>query len=88
MRPGMNAITVVGLAAGTLTTLAFAPQAIKSWRTKTTRDVSLGMFTTMCLGVALWVAYGVLLRDVPLMLANSVTLVLALSILVLKLKHG
>ena len=84
----MTFVTAVGLMAAFCTTFAFAPQAIKTWRTRSTSDISLGMFTLMVVGIALWLAYGVMLRDVPLIAANLVTLFLAGVILVLKLRHG
>ena len=83
-----SAITLLGLAAAFCTTLAFVPQVVKTWRTRSTTDISLGMFLVLVIGIALWLAYGVLLGDVPLIAANLVTLVLAGTILVLKLRHG
>ena len=79
--------TILGLAAATLTTAAFLPQVIKTWRTRQTRDISLGMFLILCLGICLWLVYGILRDDLPLILANAVTLALAGTILVLKLKY-
>jgi MtN3 and saliva related transmembrane protein len=79
---------LIGLAAACCTTLAYAPQAIKTWRTRQTRDISLGMFVLMVTGVALWLIYGLLIGDLPLILANLVTLSLSGTILVLKLRHG
>ena len=84
----MDFTTLIGLAAGTCTTLAFLPQALKAWRTRSTRDISLSMFLVLVAGVGLWLAYGLILGDLPLVAANGVTLVLAGSILVLKLRHG
>jgi MtN3 and saliva related transmembrane protein len=78
--------TWIGIAAAVLTTAAFAPQAIKAWRTHSTKDVSLAMFAMMVIGIALWLAYGILINDLPLILANAVTLVLAGSILVAKIR--
>lgn len=78
----------VGLAAGTLTTLAYMPQAIKTLKTKHTKDISLGMYMMMTAGIGLWFTYGVLLGSLAIMLANSVSLMLALMILVMKLRHG
>ncbi len=83
----MSNITMIGMLAATLTTIAFIPQVIKSWRTKHTRDVSLGMFGTLCAGLVLWLVYGILLRDLPIIMANTVTLILAGSVLVLKIRH-
>lgn len=84
----MDVTTLIGLAAGTCTTLAFLPQALKAWRTRSTRDISLSMFLVFLAGVLLWLTYGLLLDDLPLVAANGVTLLLAGSILVLKLRHG
>jgi MtN3 and saliva related transmembrane protein len=82
-----DATTVLGFAAAAMTTAAFLPQAIKTWRTRQTRDISLGMFSVLCLGICLWLAYGFLRDDLPLIIANAITLVLAGTILVLKLKY-
>ena len=82
-----DATTVLGLAAAAMTTAAFLPQAIKTWRTRQTRDISLGMFLTLCLGIILWLVYGFLRGDLPLVLGNGVTLVLAGTILFFKLKY-
>ncbi len=74
------------MAAALLTTAAFAPQALKAWRSRSTNDVSLAMFIMMVVGIALWLTYGILIDDVPLILANSVTLILAGAILVAKIR--
>ncbi|WP_414710009.1 SemiSWEET transporter [Pseudorhodoplanes sp.] len=84
----MSLVMLIGLAAAVCTTLAYAPQVIKAWRTRQTKDISLGMFVLMVTGVVLWLVYGVLIGDVPLIVANLVTLSLAGTILVLKLRHG
>ncbi len=78
--------TWIGIAAAVLTTGAFAPQAFKAWRTRSTKDVSLAMFTMMVVGIALWLTYGILINDLPLIVANAVTLVLAASILLAKIR--
>ncbi len=75
---------MIGVAAGTLTTIAFLPQVIKTWRTRSAKGLSLGMFSIFCTGVALWLVYGFLMNDVPIILANLVTLVLAITLLVFK----
>jgi len=82
-----DATTAIGLVAAVLTTAAFLPQVIKTWRTRKTRDISLGMFLVLCLGICLWLVYGLLRGDLPLILANAVTLALAGTILVFKLKY-
>jgi MtN3 and saliva related transmembrane protein len=77
-----------GLAAATCTTLAYVPQVLKAWRTRSTKDVSLVMFLLMVIGMTCWLIYGLMLGDPPLILANAVTLALASVVLVLKLRHG
>jgi len=76
---------IVGVAA-VLTTIAFLPQVIKSWRSRSTRDVSLGMFLILNTGIVLWLIYGLILESRPLIYANTVTLILTGTILVLKLR--
>lgn len=78
--------TWIGAAAAILTTAAFAPQAFKVWRTRSADDISLAMFLILMAGIVLWLAYGVLIQDIPLILANSVTLVLAGAILAAKIR--
>ncbi len=78
--------TWIGAAAAALTTTAFAPQAFKAWRTRSTDDISLAMFLILAAGICLWLVYGVLIQDTPLILANSVTLVLAGAILAAKIR--
>lgn len=76
----------VGLVAGLLTTLAYLPQVLQVWRTRSARDVSLGMFTLMVIGIGLWLVYGLLIGSLALILANGVTLLLASLILIGKLR--
>lgn len=80
--------TLIGLLAALCTTCAFIPQVAHTLRTRDTRSISLGMYTVFTLGVALWLAYGVLLGDVPIIAANAVTLVLAGAVLGCKLRWG
>jgi MtN3 and saliva related transmembrane protein len=61
---------------------------VETWRTRATADISLGMFALMAVGNVFWLIYGLLIEDLPLILANAVTLSLAGTILVLKLRHG
>jgi MtN3 and saliva related transmembrane protein len=82
------AIKLIGFAAATCTTVAYAPQVIKVWKTRSTGDISLGMFLVMVLGLALWLVYGLLSGDAPLVAANAVTMLLAGVILVMKLRYG
>ena len=84
----MSNVTFIGLAAATCTTLAFFPQVVKAWRSRSTADISLGMFIVLVIGIALWLIYGILVGDVPLIAANAVTLVLVGIILFFKLRYG
>ena len=84
----MNAVTLLGLVAAACSTLAYLPQVIKTWRTRSTADISLGMFSLLVSGLALWLAYGIIQQDLPLIAANGVTLVFAATILYFKLRHG
>jgi MtN3 and saliva related transmembrane protein len=77
----------IGAVAGLLTTIAFLPQVVRTWRTRSTEDISALMFVLFCSGVALWLVYGLMIAALPVVLANAVTLVLAGSILVLKLRE-
>jgi len=81
-------ITLLGFAAGTLTTLSFVPQVHKAWRSKRCDDLSLGMLLAFGMGVFLWLIYGLVLRDLPIILANAVTLALILALLWLKARYG
>jgi MtN3 and saliva related transmembrane protein len=82
----VNRIQLIGLVAGTLTTLSFVPQVVRAWRTKSVNDLSLAMLLTFSIGVALWMAYGIALGELPIILTNSVTLGLALILLVFKIR--
>lgn len=84
----MNAIEILGLAAGSLTTISFLPQVIQTWRSRSAKDISLSMFLTFCTGVFLWLLYGLLTQDTPIIVANALTFLLASTILSFKLKYG
>jgi MtN3 and saliva related transmembrane protein len=81
-------ITIIGLIAATCTTCSFLPQVIKILQSKRTNDVSLLMYAILTAGLFLWLIYGLILKDIPLIVANSVSLTLSLCVLVLKIKHG
>lgn len=78
----------MGYVAATLTTAAFVPQALKTLRTRDTSGISLGMYVVFTVGLCFWLAYGIVLQSWPMILANIVTLALAVVILGLKLRHG
>jgi MtN3 and saliva related transmembrane protein len=77
---------LIGFLAATLTTIAFIPQVIKVWRTRSTRDVSIGMYTLFTAGVALWFCYGLMIGSWPVMAANAITLILAGLVLIMKIR--
>lgn len=83
----MNATELIGYFSAFLTTLAFVPQAHHSWKTRDLSGVSLPMYSLFSLGVSGWLIYGVLIVSWPIIVANSITLVLACAVLCLKLKH-
>jgi MtN3 and saliva related transmembrane protein len=83
----MDFITILGLVAATLTTFSFLPQMLKTWQTKSAKDVSYAMLITFNTGVFLWLMYGVSLNALPIIVANGVTLVFNLIILWLKIKY-
>ncbi len=74
---------LIGLVAATFTTLSFVPQVLRIWRTRHASDISLPAFGVFATGVLLWLVYGVLQRDLPVILANSITFVLVLGVLAL-----
>lgn len=82
----MDTIQLLGLAAGSLTTASFLPQVIKTWKSRSAKDLSLGMFSLFCLGVVLWLVYGIIERDVPVVVANLLTFLLAATLLFFKLR--
>ena len=79
---------IIGLIAGTLTTIAFLPQVIKVFKTKHTKDLSFPTFLLLALGIVLWLIYGILIRQIPIILANTAALILIGLILVMKIKYG
>jgi MtN3 and saliva related transmembrane protein len=81
-------ITLLGIFAGTLTTIAFLPQLVRVWRSKSAKDISLAWLVTFTAGVSLWLLYGLLLGQMPIIIANAVTLGLTLVILAFKLRYG
>ena len=84
----MEFITLIGLVAAALTTSATLPQAFKSWKTRKMDDISLLMYLALTVGAFLWLVYGVLINDLPVILANSLTFVMVASVLGMKMKFG
>ena len=81
-------VSVIGSVAGMSTTGAFLPQVIRTWRTRSTEDISLGMFLLTAFGLFLWLVYGLARQDWPLIVTDVVSLILAVTILGLKLRYG
>jgi MtN3 and saliva related transmembrane protein len=79
-------IDLIGSVAAFLTTIAFVPQVVKIWKSRSAAGVSLRMYIVFTLGVVLWLAYGLLLGAMPIIIANCVTLALSLTVVVMKLR--
>ena len=78
---------MLGLIAAVCTTVSFIPQLMQTWRTKKAGDVAWGMLITFTLGTILWLIYGILIRSMPVAVANAATLLLALTILMLNIHY-
>ena len=83
----MDYLFIIGILAGTFTTISFLPQVIKAYQSKHTKDLSMIMFVVFSIGLVLWIVYGIILKALPVILANSVTLLLCLYLIYLKLKY-
>jgi MtN3 and saliva related transmembrane protein len=81
----METSQTIGLVAGAMTTFAFLPQVIKTYQSRSAKDLSLSMFLIFCTGVLLWLVYGISINALPVIIANAVTLVLASMLLIFKL---
>jgi MtN3 and saliva related transmembrane protein len=84
----MDGVTIIGLLAAVVSTVGFAPQVIKVYRTRMTRDLSLGSYIILFSGLALWFIYGLLLGDVPIISGNAIACAMAAYIIYMKIKHG
>jgi MtN3 and saliva related transmembrane protein len=84
----MSTEILVSAAAATLTTAAFVPQALHIIRHKDTRAISLFMYVSFAVGVALWLSFGCLIGNWPIIVSNAITLALAIAIIAMKLKYG
>ncbi|MEH1849973.1 MAG: SemiSWEET transporter [Nostoc sp.] len=83
----MDFLTIIGLAAATITTISFLPQMFQMWQTKSAKDVSSVTVITFMIGVFLWLVYGIYLQSLPIILANGMTLVFNFIILWLKIRY-
>ena len=84
----MALLDYTGYAAAACTTSAYIPQVLRVWRTRSTNDISLKMFLVLVTGLSLWLTYGIWRGEWPLIIANSITLMLASTILYFKIRHG
>jgi MtN3 and saliva related transmembrane protein len=84
----MSWVTLVGSVAAVCSTTAYLPQAVRTWRTRSTADISIAMYSMMVVATSLWLTYGIALESWPIIGANGVTLVLSAIILFFKLRHG
>jgi len=83
----MDSIALAGYLAGTLTTISFVPQVIRTWKIKETKDFSLAMLLLFAAGMCLWTAYGIWINSFPIIAANMITFVLILFLLGMKIKY-
>lgn len=84
----MNFTELIGILAGIFTTISFLPQVILIYKTKETKDLSLGMFSMFTTGIVLWLIYGFIISSFSIIIANGITFFLSLYILIMKIKHG
>ena len=84
----MDLPNMLGMAAGALTTASFVPQVLKTYKSKSAKDVSFWMFAVLGTGVFLWIMFGLLTCSMPVILANSCTFVLVLIMVILKIKYA
>ena len=84
----MSWITILGSAAVLASTISYLPQVYRTWRTRSTHDISLGMFSVMVCATALWLSYGIVLGDGAIIISNAVGLALSGTILIFKLRYG
>jgi len=82
----MNTLDILGMAAGSISAITFLPQVIKTWRTKSAGDISLLMFTFATVSVIMWLIYGIIRRDIPIIYTNSLVLICSLTMLYFKFR--
>lgn len=81
----MDSTTLLGLIGGTLTTSSFVPQVVKAVKTRSTKDISVGMFALLTAGIFIWIVYGIKIDSLPVILTNSISFVFSAVILVYKI---
>jgi len=83
----MDMYEILGFIAATITTVSFVPQVYKTWKSKSVESLSLTMYSAFLIGIVLWLIYGIHLNSLPMILANSVTAVLALLLIIFKFRY-
>ncbi|MBU4348407.1 SemiSWEET transporter [Patescibacteria group bacterium] len=83
----MDIIIIIGLVAATCTTISFIPQAIRIIKTKQAKDLSLGMYSILTTGIFLWLVYGIFIKNLPIIIANAISLLFVSAILILIIKY-
>jgi MtN3 and saliva related transmembrane protein len=84
----MTSLDLLGMTAGCISSITFLPQVIKTWKTKSAADISLLMFTFATISVIMWLVYGIILQNVPIIFTNSMVLFFSLVMLYFKFKYG
>lgn len=83
----MELTTTLGLVAGSMTTIAYLPQVVKTWKSRSADGMSWGMLVILCTGISLWLVYGIYAHDLPVILANLFTLLFSSAILAMKVRY-
>jgi MtN3 and saliva related transmembrane protein len=84
----MDAIEILGMVAGTISSITFLPQVIKTWQSKSAKDISLWMFLLVTLSVIMWLAYGIIIKSIPIIYTNSMVLLMSLIMLYFKFRFN
>lgn len=84
----MDVISIYGYLGATCTTVSFIPQIIKILKEKEAKDISIGMYLIFTFGIMMWLVYGILLKEYPIIFANTLTLIFSVTILILKYRYG
>ncbi len=84
----MSFLEILGLTAGTITSVTFLPQVIQIWKTRSARDISWGMLALLMLGVSMWLAYGIIVKDIAIIYTNSMVLLMSLVMAYFKFRFN
>jgi len=84
----MTALQVLGMTAGSISAITFLPQVIKTWKSRSAEDISMLTFTFATISVIMWLVYGIILKDIPIIYTNSLVLVCSVIMLYFKIRFG